>query len=153
MRTLAEEPYCADAHRSDAPVACINSIADPQIGNDGRTFNFASCPLFIGVDADSGCTGLLNGYLDAAIDKVQVHASALTASEIQQMMTMPLAFVGGRPNTTPPVRSSSDMILQLPSGTTQATLTLFTNEPASCRSSLSPDVSVLEHDRLVLVDR
>ena len=48
----------------------INGVADPQTGNDGRTFNFATCPLFIGVDADSGCTGLLNGYLDAAIDEV-----------------------------------------------------------------------------------
>jgi len=119
----------------------INGTADPQIGSDTRTFNFASCPLFIGVDSDSGCVGQLNGYLDATIDEVQVHASALTTSEIQQIMATPLAGGGGPPvDTTPPLRSSSNTIMTLPAGSTQATLTLATDESASCRSAQTADV-------------
>lgn len=49
---------------------------------DAVAHDFGGCRMLIGVDADSGCTGSLNGYLDAALDELRVYARVLTAVEI-----------------------------------------------------------------------
>jgi len=110
----------------------VNGAADPRVGGDSRPFNFASCPLLVGIDADSGCTGALNGYFDGVIDEVQIHASALTATEIQQIMNTPLGGGGGA-DTTPPFRSSTQTSITVPAGTSQATIQLTTGEASTCR--------------------
>ncbi len=119
--------------------AYINGVADQRTGTDTRTFNFGSCQLLVGVDADNGCLGSLNGYLDAQIDEVQVHSRALSAAEIQQIMGVPLG--GGGPDLTAPVRATSQSNITLPTGTTQTTISLTTNEAATCRYALTADVA------------
>jgi hypothetical protein len=74
--------------------AFINGVAQPQTGTDGTVFAFGSCPFHIGVDADIGCTGALNGYLQGRADEVRVYSRALSDTEIQLDMNTP---VGGEP--------------------------------------------------------
>jgi hypothetical protein len=54
------------------------------------TFNWSSCPFLIGVDADSGCTGALNGHFAGQLDELRLYNRALSASEIQNAMNTPL---------------------------------------------------------------
>jgi glucose/arabinose dehydrogenase/PKD repeat protein len=68
----------------------INGVQDPVTGSHSATYNFSSCPLLIGADADSGCTGLLNGYFAGRIDEVRIYNRALTATEIQSDMNTPI---------------------------------------------------------------
>ncbi len=82
----------------------INGAAQGQTGNDGTVFSFGSCPFSIGVDADSGCTGALNGYFNGRIDEVRVEADALTNAEIQA--TAGNGSGGSTPNQ-PPVAVAS----------------------------------------------
>jgi hypothetical protein len=72
----------------------INGVAQPQTATDGTVFAFGSCPFYIGVDADTGCTGALNGYLYGRVDEVRVYSRALSETEIQADMNTP---VGGAP--------------------------------------------------------
>jgi hypothetical protein len=77
--------------------AYINASAASQTGTDGTTLSFASCPLLIGVDADSGCTASLNGFLKGRVDNVRIYNRALSASEIQTNMNS-----GVQPGTSIP---------------------------------------------------
>jgi hypothetical protein len=70
--------------------AYINGVAVDPAATDAGPMNFGGCPLLIGVDADAGCTGALNGYLDGRIDNVRVHSRALTDSEVQDDMRTPV---------------------------------------------------------------
>jgi hypothetical protein len=117
----------------------LNGVADSSTGTDSRIFDFGSCPLLVGVDTDSGCNGDLNGYLNGVIDEVTVDNRALSAAEIQQVMASPGGGQG--PDTTPPVRTSSQSSVTMPPGTTQTSISLATNEPASCRYSTTSGVS------------
>lgn len=60
----------------------LGGVAQPQTGTDATVFAFGACPLLLGVDADSGCTGALNGFLQGRLDEVRVYTRALTATEI-----------------------------------------------------------------------
>jgi hypothetical protein len=64
----------------------INGVAQPQIATDGTTFAFGTCPFHIGVDADVGCTGALNGFLQGRVDEVRVYSRPLLDAEIQTDM-------------------------------------------------------------------
>ncbi len=119
--------------------AYINGVADQQTGTDKRTLHFIPCPLLVGVDADSGCIESLNGYLDAAIDEIQLHSRALTADEIQELMDLPLG--GNGTDTIAPVRSTNQSEIVLPVGTTATTISLTTNESATCRYALTANVA------------
>ncbi len=81
----------------------INGSQDPNTGADGLANDFAGCPLLIGVDNDSGCTGSLNGNFDGLIDEIRVYNRALSQAEIQSYMNTPVTPVG--PDTTPPETS------------------------------------------------
>jgi hypothetical protein len=115
----------------------INGVQDPRTGSDSRVLDFRQCPLLIGVDADSGCVGLLNGYFDGTVDEVQVYGRALAPSEIQQIMNAPLS--GSGPDVTPPTLSSAPVI-HLPPGTATATAVVTTSESALCRYDTVPAV-------------
>jgi PKD repeat protein len=65
----------------------VNAVKLPETGTDSTVFNFGNCPVYIGVDADIGCTGALNGFLQGRIDDVRVYNRSLTQSEIQADMT------------------------------------------------------------------
>ncbi len=89
IRTLATLPVNAWTHlairRAGATwTLFIDGAPQAQAGTDGTVFSFGSCPFSIGVDADSGCTGSLNGYFRGRIDEVLVHAAALTNGDIQK---------------------------------------------------------------------
>ncbi|MGI0012713.1 MAG: LamG-like jellyroll fold domain-containing protein [Nitrososphaera sp.] len=71
----------------------LNGVLQSQTGSDSGTLDFSNCPLLIGVDADSACTGLLNGYLDGRIDEVRIYNRALSQAEIQTDMNAPIRGV------------------------------------------------------------
>ena len=78
----------------------------------------------------------LGEFFPGLIDEVRVYNRALSASEISQDMATP---VGGTPtDLTPPVRSDSSPTGVLTAGTTQTTLSLTTNEAATCRHGTTP---------------
>lgn len=62
----------------------INGVLD-STATFGTVLNFSTCPLMIGVDVDSACTGGLSDYWDGGIDDVRVYSDALTLSEIEQI--------------------------------------------------------------------
>jgi hypothetical protein len=64
----------------------LNGVKQPETGTDGTVFDFGSCPFVIGVDADTGCTGGLNGFLQGHIDEVRFDNRSLTDAEIQADM-------------------------------------------------------------------
>jgi hypothetical protein len=68
----------------------INGDPAGPTGTDGGALAFGSCPLLMGVDADSGCTGALNGFLQGRLDDVRIYNRALTQSEIQADMNTPV---------------------------------------------------------------
>lgn len=61
----------------------VNSSSDP-LAND-----FGGCPILIGVDADTGCVGGLNGYLEGDLDELRVYARALSTAEVAADMASP----------------------------------------------------------------
>jgi hypothetical protein len=67
----------------------LNGAQDPATGVDSTVYDFGTCSLLIGVDADTGCTGSLNGYFTGVIDEVRIHDRALSAAEIAQSMNAP----------------------------------------------------------------
>jgi glucose/arabinose dehydrogenase/PKD repeat protein len=80
-----------------------------------------------------GGNSLWGEYFAGRIDEVRIYNRALTAAEVQADMNTP---VGGAPSdTAPPTRSNAQPTGTLPAGTTQTTLGLTTNEPATCRYS------------------
>ncbi len=80
-----------------------------------------------------GGNSIWGEYFAGLIDDVRIYNRALTAAEIQTDMITP---VGSAPtDTTPPVRSNGQPSSALPAGTTQTTLSVTTNETATCRYS------------------
>jgi hypothetical protein len=53
-------------------------------------FTWSTCPFLIGVDADSGCTGLLNGHFGGQLDEFRLYNRALSQTEIQAAMNAAL---------------------------------------------------------------
>jgi hypothetical protein len=95
LTTSASLPVGAWTHvaltRSGSTLrAYINGTAVNPTGSDGAGLSFGSCPLLIGVDADSECTGTLNGFLRGRVDDVRIHNRSLTPSEIQTDMNTPV---------------------------------------------------------------
>ena len=117
----------------------VNAVKLPETGTDSTVFNFGNCPVYIGVDADIGCTGALNGFLQGRLDDVRVYNRALSSAEIQFDMANPVG--GTPPDTTPPVRSNGLPTGTLAAGTTQTTLSLTTNENATCRYATTAGVA------------
>jgi concanavalin A-like lectin/glucanase superfamily protein/thrombospondin type 3 repeat protein len=79
-------------------------------------------------------------FLHGRIDDLRIYNRALTAAEILQDSSTPVA---GLPSVdvTPPVRSAGSPHGSLSAGTTQTLLSLTTNEVASCRYDTVPDAS------------
>jgi len=68
----------------------INGTANPNTGTDGVAHAFSTCPLLIGVDNDTGCTGDLGGYFAGRLDEIRIYNRALSATEIQTDMNTPI---------------------------------------------------------------
>lgn len=63
----------------------INGTVDASTGTDGGALNFNTCPVFIGTDVDSGCSGGLGNWFDGRIDDWRAYNRALSAAEIQRL--------------------------------------------------------------------
>jgi Concanavalin A-like lectin/glucanases superfamily/Chitobiase/beta-hexosaminidase C-terminal domain/Right handed beta helix region len=133
--------HVALTRAGDVMTVYINGAADQRRGSDSRTFDFASCPLLLGVDADSGCAASLNGYLHGEIDEVQIHNRALSADEIRLLMAVPLGSGGV---DTAPLRSTTQSEVQLPAGSREAVIFLTTDEPATCKYDVRAGVAYPE---------
>jgi hypothetical protein len=75
--------------RAGATLQAYLNGAPAGAGSDAGPLGFGSCPLLMGVDADAGCTGALNGFLDGRLDDVRIYNRALSPAEIQSDMTTP----------------------------------------------------------------
>ena len=75
-------------------------------------------------------------FFAGRIDEVRLYNRALTAAEIQADMAAPIGT-----DTTPPARSNGQPTGALPAGTTQATLSLITNESATCKYGTTAGVA------------
>jgi PKD repeat protein len=78
-----------------------------------------------------GGNSLWGEFFQGRIDEVRIYNRALTASEITTDMNTPLG--AGTGDTTPPVVSNGLPTGALAAGTTQTTLSVTTNEVATCR--------------------
>jgi len=67
----------------------LNGVAQ-RAGRDRTVFDFRSCPALIGVDADFGCMGKLNGFFSGVIDELRIYDCPLSASDIRLIMDVPL---------------------------------------------------------------
>ena len=153
---------------TNAPVIYAVRAADPGAPLDARgttqlplntwshvavTFDNVTLRLFVngvqaGTRAVSGplltSTGALRlggnsiwgEYFAGRIDEVRIYNRALAASEIQADMNSAV----GAPDTTPPVRSAGAPSGVLNAGTASTTLSLTTNENATCRYATSAGV-------------
>ena len=88
LRTLAWTHVAVT--RSGALITLFLDGVAHRAGRDGTAFDFGSCPALIGVDADFGCAGKLNGFFSGVIDDIRVYDCALSASEIRLMMKTPM---------------------------------------------------------------
>jgi hypothetical protein len=78
-----------------------------------------------------GGNSLWGEFFQGRIDEIRIYNRALTQAEIQSDMNTP---VGGAPvDTTPPIVSNGAPSGALAAGTTQTTLSVTSNENATCR--------------------
>ena len=92
-----------------------------------------SAPLFVGQYGGNA------DRFDGLIDEVRIYDVALSQAQIQSDMNTP---VGTPPtDSTPPVQSNGQPAGTLPAGTTQATLSLATDEAATCRYASTAGVA------------
>jgi hypothetical protein len=75
-------------------------------------------------------------YFAGRIDEVRLYNRALAVAEIQVDMNAPIGT-----DTTPPTRSNGQPTGSLPAGTTQTTLSLTTNENATCKYGTTAGVA------------
>lgn len=71
--------------RSGSTVSIYQDGALDTTGTDGSTLSFSTCPLMIGVDVDSGCTGNLGEYMNGSMDELRIYNRALSPAEVQQL--------------------------------------------------------------------
>ena len=126
------------------------------ITNDGLwhhvavTFVDSSNTLTFYIDGVASGGGTLNLAADVAshvvkiggfgsfrglVDEFRIFSRVLSTGEVQSVMNDPIPSAT---DTTPPVRSNGQPSGTLPAGTTQATLSLTTNESATSRYSTVP---------------
>lgn len=129
----------------------LNSWTHLSATHDGTTLRLYVNGVQVGTRAVAGAlltsTGVLRiggnslwgEYFQGRIDEIRVYNRALTAAEIQSDMNAPVGEPGV--DTTPPTRSNPQPTGALAAGTTQATLSLTTDEPATCRYGTSPGIA------------
>jgi hypothetical protein len=86
-----------------------------------------------------GGNSLWGEFFQGRIDEIRIYSRALTGAEIQADMANPVS--GAPPDTTPPLRSNGLPTGTLAAGTTQTSLSLTTNENATCRYAMTAGVA------------
>ncbi len=110
----------------------INGVQAASVNRSGPIAT-STGPLRIGGNS------LWGEFFQGRIDEVRIYNRALTQAEIQTDMNTPVG--GGSSDTTPPLRTNGSPSGTLAAGTTQATLSLTTNENATCRYATTPGVA------------
>ena len=85
-----------------------------------------------------GGNSLWGEFFQGQIDEVRIYNRALTAAELVTDMNTPVS--GTVQDTTPPQLSAAQPTGTLPAGTTQTTLSLTSNETATCRYATTSGV-------------
>ena len=78
-------------------------------------------------------------FFSGVIDEVRVYNRVLSAAEIQTGLDTPIS--GPAADTTPPTRSNGQPSGTLPADSSTATLSLVTDESATCRYATTPGTS------------
>ena len=99
------------------------AASTPQTG----TLQVTNTPLRIGGDTYT------NEFFTGQIDDLRIYNRGISAAEVSQDMSTPVGGSSGPPDTTPPVCSAGAPSGTLPAGTSQTTISLATDEAASCR--------------------
>ena len=100
--------------------------------NQTPTTNNGSLSIGSGVNLNGSGASFFSGV----IDDVRVYNRALSEAEINFIF----GEVAPPPDTTPPIRLNGSPSGVLPQGTTQTTISLDTNEDATCRYATTPGV-------------
>ncbi|HXG19026.1 MAG TPA: LamG-like jellyroll fold domain-containing protein [Methylomirabilota bacterium] len=97
-----------------------------QVASQGVSGNLVTSSGAVRIGGNS----VWGEYFQGLIDEVRIYNRALTGSEIQGDMNTP---IGEARDTTPPVLSNGQPSGTLAAGTTQTTLSLTTDENATCK--------------------
>jgi hypothetical protein len=131
----------------------LNTWTHLAVTYDGTTLRLFVNGTQVGTRAVSGALLTSNGalrfggnsiwgeFFQGRIDEIRLYNRALTTTEIQADMNTPVGTSPPPTDTTPPVRSNGQPTGTLPAGTTQTTLSLSTNESATCRYGSTPGVA------------
>lgn len=76
--------------RSDSLITVFQDGVPQRAGRDQTVFDFSNCPALIGVDADLGCAGKLNGFFSGVIDELRVYDCAISVDDIRLLMSVPV---------------------------------------------------------------
>jgi len=82
-----------------------------------------------------GSYSTLNNYFNGSIDEIRIYNRALDSTEIQFL------YNPNQGDKDPPIRFSGSPSVSVPSGTTQTTISLSTNENATCKYSTNPSTA------------
>jgi len=93
--------HVALARRGALMTLLVDGVAQ-RASRDHTVFDFGQCPALIGVDADQGCAGRLNGFFAGAIDDLRVYDCALPATAIHAVKSAPTAPAPARHEGTAP---------------------------------------------------
>jgi len=63
----------------------VNGNEDSNTGSDSGSLSIRSCPLIIGADVDSGCSGDLGNWTDGTVDDMRVYDYAMSARDVQSL--------------------------------------------------------------------
>ena len=102
------------------------------IAKSGSIADEAGTAWLIGARTPANPTAFIAGLLD----DVRIYSRALTAADLAFLISL-----GGALDSTPPVLTNGAPTGALPSGTTQTTMSLTTDENAVCRYSSTPNTS------------
>lgn len=119
--------------------ATVRAYLDGVPLGAGRAAALASVTAVLQLGAWISSSGSNVDFLGGTLDEVRIYNRALSQAEIQADMATPVGT--GAPDTLAPVLTNGAPTGTLPAGTTQTTLSVGTNEPATCRYSLTPGVS------------
>jgi hypothetical protein len=85
-----------------------------------------------------GGNNIWGEYFKGRLDEIRIYNRALSPAEIQSDLNT--SVESGQSDTTPPERADGQPSGVLPTGTTQTTISLTTDENATCRFGASPGV-------------
>lgn len=87
--------------RSGSTVTIYLNGEEDSTRSDSTTLSFSTCPLLLGVDADSGCVGDLSNFFEGSLDDVRIYNRGLSANDIKRMYELGATTRISKVSTTP----------------------------------------------------